>query len=612
MSENGEASAPPVTDEREGATPGHPPTVADVLALPVLAAGQPQVVTGVTRLDRPVRWVHITELTDPASFLKGGELVLTTGMPLPEDPAGVRRYVDELTDVGAAALVIELVRRYHRPPDALVQACHARGLPLVTLSKDVNFLEVTQVVHALILGNQADAMRRTQRIHEAFTTLTLRGAGPEDVVRAAAETSGRTVVLENLVHQALICEPSGTTVEEALTDWERRSRATPTGDHTEVRGPESWLVAPVEYQGERWGRVVMLPSLVPRQATFAPSRRPARPLAAPAESPSTSGPSTEPSGRHAESTHRLRSSAAARRALLDGQTLPAGALAFGHEDVTVLERTAMSLTIARLIHPTPWERGAHRSALRDLAERRHRSPEDARARCAALGLPTEGGTFLAVLVETRTAEEGSESEARLSQELHTAGIPALVGRLAPGRLGILLALRPAQPWRPVVERLSRTVLDLNPEVVVSVGSEVADLFDTARSFRRAARVSEAVQPGQPLPEGRSFHELTDIGLRQLLYALREDTRIQEYAERQLGPLIDHDTRHGTDLLTTLRHYLDAAGNKTTAARRGNLSRETVYQRLRTIERLLDRDLESGEQRTELHVALTSLDVLRAG
>ena len=54
-------------------------------------------------------------------------------------------------------------------------------------------------------------MRRTQRVHEAFTALTLRGSGPEEVVRAAAEMSGRTVVLENLVHQALICEPSGST-----------------------------------------------------------------------------------------------------------------------------------------------------------------------------------------------------------------------------------------------------------------------------------------------------------------------------------------------------------------------------------------------------------------
>lgn len=305
---------PPEPDDRGSATAGRTLTVADVLALPVLATGQPQVVTGVTRLDRPVRWVHITELTDPASFLKGGELVLTTGMPLPEDPTGVRRYVDELTDVGAAALVIELVRRYHRPPDALVQACRARDLPLVTLAKDVNFLEVTQVVHTLLLGHQTDAMLRTQRIHEAFTGLTLRGAGPQDVVRAAAEMSGRTVVLENLVHQALICEASGSTVEEALADWEQRSRAVPSRDRTEVCGPEGWLVAPVEYQGDRWGRVTMLPDTSGGRAAFAP------------------------------------------------------------EDVTVLERTAMALTIARLIHTTTWERAAHRNALRDLAEQRHHSP----------------------------------------------------------------------------------------------------------------------------------------------------------------------------------------------------------------------------------------------
>ncbi|MEV6168693.1 PucR family transcriptional regulator ligand-binding domain-containing protein [Streptomyces sp. NPDC051954] len=536
--------------------PGRPLTVADVLALPVLSAGRPQVVTGSTRLDRPVRWVHITELTDPASFLKGGELVLTTGMPLPDEPAGVRRYVDELADIGAAALVIELVRRYHRPPEALVQACRTRGLPLVTLTEDVNFLEVTQVVHTLILGNQADAMRRTQRIHEAFTALTLRGAGPEDVLRAAAEMSGHTVVLENLVHQALLCEPSGGTTETALTDWERRSRATPPADRTGRSGPEGWLVASVEYQGEGWGRVAMLP---------APT----------GTSTSTASP------------------------------------VFGSEDVTVLERTAMALTIARLIHTTPWERTAHRNALRDLAEQRHRSPADARARVAALGLPTENACFIAVLADIPTAEDTAKTEARLPEELRTTGTKALVGRLAPTRLGILLALRPSQPWRPAVEQVSRAAHGVAPGATLCVGSPAPALADVARSFREAARVAEATGPGRPLPTDRSFHERSDIGLRRLLFALRDDTRIQDCAERQLGRLIDHDTRHGTDLLSILRQYLDAAGNKTVAARASGLSRETVYQRLRTIERILDCDLESGEQRTELHVALSALDVLRA-
>jgi hypothetical protein len=56
--------------------------------------------------------------------------------------------------------------------------------------------------------------------------------------------------------------------------------------------------------------------LVPRQVTFAPSRRPARTLGAPDESPRTS--STRTSARHTESTHRTP--------LLNGQTLPVAAL----------------------------------------------------------------------------------------------------------------------------------------------------------------------------------------------------------------------------------------------------------------------------------------------
>ena len=521
-----------------------PLTVADVLALPVMAVGVPRVVAGEAALDRHVRWVHVTELTDPASFLKGGELVLTTGLPLPTQPSLVRRYVDELADTGAAALVIELVRRFHRPPEPLVRACRRRGLPLVTLSKDVNFVDVTQVVHALILGNQAAALHRTQQIHEAFTALTLRGACAEDVLRAAAEMSGRTVVLENLVHQAMICEPAGGSVEQALDAWEGRSRAAPRSDARSVQGPEGWLVAPVEYQGERWGRLVMLPA-----------------------------------GR-----------------------------AFRPEDGTILERAAMTLTIARLIHSTSWERAAHRNLLRDIAEQRHRSPTEASARAVALGLPDDG-RFLAVLVDTETHPDGGNLESRLAQELQAAHGSALVGELAPGRIGVLLALHHAEDWRPAVERLARAARDADPNAVVCVGSEGAGITHAARSIRDAIRVAESVLPGTA---GKPFHELSDIGLRQLLYALREDVRIQGYGEQQIGRLIDHDARHLTDLVSTLRHYVDAAGNKTAAARRGNLSRQTLYQRLQAIERILGCDLESGEVRTSLHVALIALDVLRLG
>ncbi|MBI0294425.1 PucR family transcriptional regulator ligand-binding domain-containing protein [Streptomyces sp. PRKS01-29] len=542
------AGRPPARPAGPPRIPGRPPlSLAEVLRLPVLAAGAPEVVSGHGQLTRPVRWVHITELLDPASFLKGGELVLTTGMPLPEDPALVRRYVDELADIGAAGLVIELVRRYHRPPSELVRACLARDFPLVLLSRTVNFVEVTQVLHSLIVGSQVESLRRAQDVHDTFTALTLRGAGPEEVVDMAAEMSGHPVVLENLVHQAVICGSPGRGVEGALTGWERRSRATPSPDRTGLSGPEDWLVTAVEYRGERWGRLLMLPDA-------------------------------------------------------------AGDPAVGPEDAMVLERTATALTIARLTHHTRWERRAQRTLLLDLVEQRCRSRGEARARAEALGVPVAGRRLMVVLVSPGPgAGETTELEDRLTDELGAAGAAVLVGAVPGDHIGVLLALPAATPWRPLVERLSRSVRESRPDAVISVGSEVSDLSQTARSFQQAARVADAAVPGTP---DKAFHELSDIGLRQLLYALRGDVRLQEFVERQLGRLVDYDERHGTDLLPVLHTFLDAAGNKTVAAKRANLSRQAFYQRLHSVERVLGCDLESGEQRTQLHVALTAFRLLR--
>ena len=79
------------------------PTVAEVLALDPVRSGAPRVLAGAERLSAPVRWVHVIELAQAAHLLRGGELVLSTGIALPDDPAGLSRYVAELASVGVSA-----------------------------------------------------------------------------------------------------------------------------------------------------------------------------------------------------------------------------------------------------------------------------------------------------------------------------------------------------------------------------------------------------------------------------------------------------------------------------------------------------------------------------
>src|SRR4051794_28533278 len=128
------------------------PTLAEVLELPAVRRGEPAVRAGSAHLDRPVRWVHVSEVSDIAHLLEGGELILTTGIALPEAPAALTTYVDELAAVGVSGVAVELGRRYQRAlPGELVQAAERAGLPLLELRRETPFVAVTQAVHTLIL-----------------------------------------------------------------------------------------------------------------------------------------------------------------------------------------------------------------------------------------------------------------------------------------------------------------------------------------------------------------------------------------------------------------------------------------------------------------------------
>src|SRR3954454_21135591 len=115
-------------------------TVAAALALPALRRGLPEVVAGAEHLDRPVRWVHAGEVPNIASLLRGGEILLTTGMGIGDRAADQRRFVAELAARNVASLMIELGARFEgRLPTALVRAAEDHGLPLVALHAMVPF-----------------------------------------------------------------------------------------------------------------------------------------------------------------------------------------------------------------------------------------------------------------------------------------------------------------------------------------------------------------------------------------------------------------------------------------------------------------------------------------
>ncbi|EMY32883.1 transcriptional regulator, partial [Arthrobacter crystallopoietes BAB-32] len=232
-------------------------TLQHILQLPVVAAGEPEVLAGADRLGDPVRWVHVAELKSLSGLLEGGELVLTTGLGFGTSAPEAARYLGELAALGAAGVVVEITADRPEAQAALRQAAARAQLPVVLAARRIRFVEVTEVVHKLIVAAQLERVEKAREVHEVFTMLSLENASAEEIVERTAQLTGAPVVLEDVSHLVMAFDPAGTAPGELLRDWERRSRAAHFREETARTGDEGWLQTPVGLRGQRWGRLVV-------------------------------------------------------------------------------------------------------------------------------------------------------------------------------------------------------------------------------------------------------------------------------------------------------------------------------------------------------------------
>jgi purine catabolism regulator len=299
-------------------------------------------------------------------------------------------------------------------------------------------------------------------------------------------------------------------------------------------------------------------------------------------------------------------------------------------DTVLIERAATTLALGRLLarHRESLDRQAHRTLISGIITQAHADPAEAAIRARALGVPVNGRQLIAMVLRLRRSGPGISDHARVLEVADAAAaacrgenLPALVGTLdalptLDGSAGAMLSLPPrADPDQVLATLATRTRDRLGTEhdgLVIGVGTAVASIRDVRRSFLEAGQVAD-VAAGSPGSDGgpgsSAFYRLPDLRLRGLLYLLRDDTRLQTFAERELGPLLAHDESRDAELMKVLAAYLEAGGNKAEAAKNAHLARPTFYERLRRIERILNTDLSSPESRTSLHVAMLTLDRL---
>jgi len=546
-------------------------TLRDVLKLDVLRQARAEVAVGTEELDRPVRWVHIGEAPDIARFLKGGELLLTGGMGIGEEPGGQRRYVRELARVGAVGLVVELGRVFRELPAALVEEGRRQRFPIVALHRRIRYVDVTERVHAAIISRQYDLLRKAETASRDFTALVLRGASLKSILERLAEIAANPVVLEDASHRIVDFASHGASIATLLDAWDTHARVEHEArDEQGVRMVErpkprcAWI--PVSLHDELWGYVHLLEFDSPLDDA-------------------------------------------------DRLALDRGAAALGL--ALLSDREAVSLV-----------NDARDALVIDILEGNYRSIEDVFRRARALDADIEGKELGVLAVISRHAaapdpewEPGHRERIRVRNAFIEAMRTAIIGAGCSGLSGLhrdrllaLVGLPKGRDFHTAMNDIARRfLLSLtkrlsSAEAAVGASSR-ANIMALRTAFEEAI---EAARYGLAVSNGSDVFHFDQLGIHRLLILLADSPELPRFVESELGPLFHHDAHRSNRLLPTLRAYLEAGAHKAEAARRLHVERRSLYNRLERIRRLLGRDLDDPDVFARLLLALRARDLLQRG
>jgi purine catabolism regulator len=523
----------------------------------VLRRAQPEVLAGAENLERVVRWVHIIDVADSSDLLRGGELVLTTGLGPGQDRAAQIRFIEDLSEQGAAGLVIELGFSYRTAvPEALVTTARARGLPLAATHRQLRFVDVTEAIHGALVDRRLALLRRGMQVGDRFTGIVLERRGLDELLGEIARTIANPVVLENLAGQLVAFAVHESSTEELLEAREEHRRALDRGELSE-RG---WLAAEVRPHGRPWGQLTTLEL----DSALGEEERVAIERAALAVALEL---------LHEQHEEHLR--ARARGTFL------------------------VDLMQERLKEPD----AARRAAALDFPRRR-----GGMLLPAALAWRSERWIELADTAEDAWAALSSPLRAAIGVDR-----PALLG-LHAGRLLVVCQVSDAAPDDALLDGLAADLrrplakrgLGLE-DAAIAFGRGEASWTAAGRELDRVARAVLAARARPP----SAWQDARRSTVVDLLYAIRAEPELLGFAREQLGPLFDGRDPRDRELLRTLEVYLECMGHKAEAARKLHLERQSLYLRLQRVTQLLDVDLDDPDTVLGLHLALRALRLTQA-
>jgi PucR family transcriptional regulator, purine catabolism regulatory protein len=537
-------------------------TVADLLAIDELAL---TLVAGGQGTGRPIRWAHVSELKDPTRFLRGGEVLLTTGLGMRGGQGAQAGYVEQLAEARLAALGLGLGFAFKVTPPAVVAAADRAGFPVFEVPFEVPFIAITEALFSRLVNEQYVLLQRAGTVQQTLSRLLLEGAGLDALLGAYARMTGTKGLLFDLHGEVVAAAPGAGALLQPRAVWTEIQTLRPEGNEFSMS------------LSDEIGSRSLLPILVGGSpAGFLVLHREDRP---------------EPF--HQVVVHHLATAIALELAKAQAVARTERRLVGDFLDALLEGELSGDETRRRLRFL-----GLGRSPAVAVLVARAPGASGAPAPGPTLAAPDGATEALRRLVEDRLSRKPGPYVASVHDDLvvalFEAGDPAAA--------------------RATAEAVAEGVLARGVAARFGLGTPASDPSALRRAYQEArfalAAAATVEVPTAPAgsPVGR-VASVEDLGSHRLLLALQEDAALEALSRGLLAPLRAYDQRQHGDLVASLRTFLEHNGNWEAAARALAVHRHTLRYRIRRVAELTGRDLDSAADRVEFWLALQAADVL---
>lgn len=515
------------------------------------------IIAGRKGLSKQVRWVHILEVNDFSKLIHGKECILTTGMGMKHSNISQKDYIQQLIQVGAACVIIELGSSVEEIEEEALLIAEEYSFPIGIFPEEVRFVDITQELNSLLINHHHKNLQLLDRVSQHLNELTLKSNASHQIAEFLYKWTKKDIVYYSLNDTPIIYPKENknalpysiNNIIEGSTKIQNNSNSFIA---KEIRGT-NYIFKWIELVGQKWGLIGMEVKK--------------------------------------EEFNELTKLIMDRAALAIGQ--------FTHRIQYQEEQNLL----------------VEQSWINDLIHQKISNEKQAISKITHLLQGTEKIFYRIIVVSTDSNKlenaftEGVQYHIILALRAYfqNKNLHSFICRTKGNQIiTLVIGIEEESLHAEQLHGLNEAVIKGEEHPRLGVSQVYKSLTKAYMAYQEAEQM---IQIGKRSEDGSaSFFDCS--GVLQILLNVRQEY-VTQFIDQQIGPLINGNIKENAHLLYTLRIYLQKNCIKKETAEHLHVARQTVYQRLAKIEDLLKCDItKSYKKRISIELALEAYDLYR--